>query len=215
MMKVLYSGYYNDSGYPFHELADEVVLARSIDDLTETDSALIIWGGADIDPALYKHRQSRTTYPGGKRDYVEWELMNEAARLGIPIIGVCRGAQMLCALAGGFLYQDVRGHAGSNHYVTTYDGERFRVNSIHHQMLGIPKEGDHVLLAWASERLSDRYIVQNDIQSKPPEKEPEFVYFPKIKGYAIQWHPEAMDDVSLATQFIMKEYYARATTETV
>ena len=204
MKQVLYSGYYPDDGYPFHTLAKDVVTAKLPEDIIEPDSILVIWGGSDINPALYGHEQSLRTYPGGRRDYIEWDLIQKAIMLDIPIIGVCRGAQMLCAAAGGYLIQHVDNHTGSHHKVDTIDGTSFTVNSIHHQMMCVPEEVDHVRLAITDKPRSQRYIYQKDREHNPVA-ELEAVWFPTLKGLAIQWHPEAMDDGSDATKFIMEK----------
>lgn len=134
--------------------------------------------------------------------------MQRAIEMGIPIIGVCRGAQMLCAAAGGYLIQDVNGHHG-RHEVTTYDGNKFIVNSIHHQMM-VPNDVEHTLVGWSSSNLSTQAGVpyygykQGEFFVPPADwREPEFVYFPKINGYAIQWHPEMMALESDATKYVL------------
>ena len=211
-MNVLYSAVYSSGCHPFDTLADRIQGVNFPEQLVDTDSALVVWGGADINPSLYKHKQSDTTWPGGRRDFIEWDLIQAAIKLGIPIIGVCRGAQMLCAAAGGFLIQDVRNHAGHRHDCTTYDGQTIQVNSIHHQMMAGYEKVDHDLLAWSSEPLSKgHYKYQDDQDYKLPEGfvEPEAIVFNAIKGFAVQWHPEAMNIDSNATQFIFKEYHAR------
>jgi gamma-glutamyl-gamma-aminobutyrate hydrolase PuuD len=186
-------------------LAKSVEVARVPEDLKEGNSALVIWGGSDIGPEYYRHPMHRTTYPGGTRDRLEWTLLQRAIERGIPIIGVCRGAQMLCAAAGGFLIQDVRNHGG-HHPVHTIDGKELRVNSIHHQMM-CWEEGkvDHELVGWRPGREGAPYGYMDNQEYIPAEgwKEPEFVYFPKINGYAIQWHPEMMQTESPATQYIL------------
>lgn len=210
-VKVLYSAMWHTDCHPFEDLGEEIRAAKSAAELTEKDSILIVWGGADINPRLYNHPQSRTTYPGDTRDAVEWSLMKSAVQLGIPIIGVCRGAQMLCALAGGFLIQDTRGHHG-HHQITTHEGERLRVNSIHHQMLAGLENVQHEMLAWSTEPLSKgHYIWKDDQVYTPPEGfvEPEFVYFPRVKGFAIQWHPEMMSAETPATTFVLNEINQR------
>lgn len=177
--------------------------------MTEFDSALVVWGGADIHPSLYKHPMSRRCQPyAGRRDHVEWGLMKEAVEMEIPIFGVCRGAQMLCALAGGFLLQDVQGHAGPNHEVVTSDGQSFKTNSIHHQMM-MPGKSNHEVVGWAKNTVGAPYIYRDDKVYKPdPEKfqENEFLYFPELDGYAIQWHPESMELQSQATQYILNYF---------
>jgi putative glutamine amidotransferase len=208
-MKKLYSAMYADDCQPFHVLLNEggeIEAVRDPDQLKEHDAALIVWGGADINPALYKHPMHTTTHPSGLRDRLEWALMQRAIEVGMPIIGVCRGAQMLCAAAGGYLLQDVHGHFG-NHLVTTFDGGQFPVNSIHHQMMAGLEKVDHELVCWSATRLGEKYgYSYMDNQEYVPVdgwKEPEFVYFPKINGYAVQWHPEGMDNDSVATKFVL------------
>jgi gamma-glutamyl-gamma-aminobutyrate hydrolase PuuD len=132
--------------------------------------------------------------------------MQRASELGIPIVGVCRGAQMLCAHAGGFLIQDVRGHAtGHPHTATTDEGIEIVVNSYHHQML-YPFEVEHEMWAECKDALSPYHLdVDTDI---PVPTETEMVYFPKVKGFAVQWHPEWMDDDCNATQFMINKINA-------
>lgn len=171
------------------------------DDL-RPDDILIVHGGADIHPSLYnKGRSSRSgAYElPSRRDLQEWNLMQRARELGVPIIGICRGGQMLCALAGGFLIQHVDNHGG-RHLVVTNDGQSFQTNSIHHQMM-YPFDVEHELVAWVPQQLSPRHLdVDTDIQMPC---EPEFVYFPQVKGFAIQWHPEMMHEESPANQYVL------------
>lgn len=215
MKKVLYSAVYDDNGYPFQNLAREVKTARTPEDITEDDSILVIWGGSDINPRLYNHEKSTRTYIGNPlRDKLEWDLLQEAARKGIPIIGVCRGAQMLCAAAGGYLFQHVDNHMG-RHNVTAYDGNVFSVNSIHHQMMAGYEKVDHELLAWTEKPRSAEYVYKDDQLFQIPEElyesrvEPEYIYFNKLKGHAIQWHPEGLAENSEANRFVMHEINAR------
>lgn len=193
------------SFYPFLEmdLFSDYKAVKRPDEL-DTDDCLVVWGGGDISPSLYKREVSPYTHANKKlslRDFQEWELMKQAKKLGIPIIGICRGAQMQCALAGGFLIQDVTGH-GRSHPVVTQDGETFTVSSLHHQMLN-PFETDHVIIAKSARPISDHYIDVKESVTMPCE--PEFVWFPKDKGVAIQWHPEFMDVNCLANQYVKKK----------
>jgi putative glutamine amidotransferase len=195
------------SYFPFGELTDSLISTRDIEsgEFSPGD-ILVIWGGADISPALYNKGLSRFGYGSEKpshRDAYEWDWLKRAIKADIPIVGVCRGAQMLCAAAGGHLIQDVNNHACRGHLSKTKDGDEILVNSIHHQMM-YPFDVEHELIAW-SENISEVYWDVNDqgedIQIKM-EKEPELVLFPKIKGVAVQWHPEGMNVRSPATQLV-------------
>jgi gamma-glutamyl-gamma-aminobutyrate hydrolase PuuD len=131
-------------------------------------------------------------------------MLKRAKELGIPVIGICRGAQLLCAFAGGHLIQHVNNHGGGfapTHEVVTPDGTRFKVNSVHHQMMQ-PQGTAHKLMGWAPEKLSDEYWLED--KTVEVENEPEFVHFTDVNGFAFQWHPEAMRADCDATQYIMK-----------
>lgn len=174
-------------------------------DELDTDSALVVWGGGDISPTLYNKAVGKYTGADvlpSRRDVIEWDLMKRAEKLGIPIIGICRGAQMLCALAGGFLIQDVNNHT-SAHLTETDDGEVFGVSSLHHQML-YPFEVDHVMKAWSKQKRSEGHYLDVDTHRDMP-LEPEYVYFPKQKGLAIQWHPEYMKEDCKANMYVKKQ----------
>lgn len=195
--------------YPF-DLMERVTSCDHSGDpkFLQKGDILVVWGGSDISPSLYNRDVSKRTGASdrpSRRDAIEWAMMQQAQVLGIPIIGVCRGAQMLCALAGGFLIQDVTNHF-SNHAVVSYDGAEFYTNSIHHQML-YPFDVEHEMLVKSKEKRSEHYL-DVDTEIFVPE-EPEFVYFPKVKGFAIQWHPEAMGPECVATQFIFQEIEKR------
>ena len=199
IVSVLYSDFHPwDTYWP----EAETLTSSNPNNLQEGD-ILIVHGGADISPSLYNKRVSRHTYANDRpspRDVTEWDMMQHASKMGIPIIGICRGGQMLCALAGGHLIQHVNNHAGWNHPVITVDGTEFDTNTIHHQMM-YPFDVTHELLAWSKETLSDVYYDEDTPVHVPVE--PEYVYFPTVKGFAIQWHPEMMPASTKATQYII------------
>jgi gamma-glutamyl-gamma-aminobutyrate hydrolase PuuD len=170
--------------------------------------ALIIWGGGDIHPSLY----GRPNYASGTgktlsdRDVVEVKLLEKAIEAKIPILGICRGAQLGCAAAGGILIQHVNEH-GRSHMMATSDGKEMVTSSLHHQMM-FPWEVEHELIAWASPARSNKYVGITEEEAKHiPKKEelyiePEIVWFPKIKCLAIQGHPEFMDNQCLFNLYI-------------
>lgn len=215
-MMRLVSAYYQDY-YPWDQMGlfNKFITSSNPEDLTKTD-CLVVWGGADIWPGFYKKQLSKMGHGGyqpSKRDIIEWTMMVKAKELGIPIIGVCRGAQMLCALAGGYLMQHINGHGG-NHIVLTNDGKQFVTNSLHHQMM-VPKTPDgadvpHELIAWMPELRSDVYWDED--KKVDHAQEPEFIYFNAVKGIAIQWHPEMMgvnsDANKYVANFIKEKLYA-------
>ncbi|MFJ7625088.1 gamma-glutamyl-gamma-aminobutyrate hydrolase family protein [Streptomyces sp. NPDC097595] len=117
-------------------------------------AALVLPGGMDIAPELYGDERRTTTEIQPELDAMELTLLRWAREDGKPVLGVCRGAQLLNAALGGALWQDlpaqrgVRGHGGDDgagtefHDIVVADGSRLRevtaadrilVNSRHHQ----------------------------------------------------------------------------------
>lgn len=172
--------------------------------LESTNSILILHGGADISPSIYKQQPSKRTQADkhlSSRDLSELLLAERAIELGIPIFGICRGAQLACAIAGGSLVQHVNGHTGGHHNVVTSTGEIYSTSTCHHQMMN-PWETKHELLAWSAPALSDVYVVEHEEQIEM-EKEPEVVFFPEIKTLAVQGHPEWMEKSSAFVQYCL------------
>lgn len=182
----------------------------------EAPGILILWGGGDIHPSFY-NRSNQGTYAGTSpsiRDQDEAALFAKAQKAGLFILGVCRGAQLGCALSGGILIQDVGGH-GSSHRVTTHDGEQFMASSLHHQMM-YPFDIEHKLLAWSSSPRSPDYkgisedewkrwprIMYEELKSEDVI-EPEMVWFPTTKCLAVQSHPEMMNPQCAHNLYIKK-----------
>lgn len=91
-------------------------------------------GGADINPALYGQHKHPTTHFNIKRDLHEYKVFRRARELGIPMAGICRGAQLLHAFCGGQLWQDIDNHGSCEHEIIDVEsGEIFITNSVHHQ----------------------------------------------------------------------------------
>lgn len=194
---------------PFRALFSSSVSLRSAPNLDDLD-AIILWGGADISPSLYDEPRFSNSGPDepSPRDLFEWSLIREAELKGIPIIGICRGAQLMCAYVGGKLVQDVNNHTGSGHGITTNTGEHFFVTSCHHQMM-YPFDVEHELIAWSTKHQATKYNPPDRLYCQEMEKhiykEPEIVFFPEIKGYGIQCHPEWHTEDDPFNAWIMKD----------
>lgn len=175
----------------------------------DSRAVVLFGGGEDISPSLYGQEPTKYTYASKKlsqRDAFELEVFKVAKSANSKFIGVCRGAQFLCALAGGSLYQHVDNH-GMTHNMETNEGTVLKVSSAHHQMMN-PKGTNHLLLAWSDVVRSARHIVEGGLSAEV-DVEPEVVLFPEINALAIQYHPEFMHPTDSAVKYsrdLVKKY---------
>ena len=202
-----YLGYGTGSFRPFHQVFDAGIPVEP-HEVPEKCSTLVIWGGEDISTAFYNEDGGHWTDADRRltrRDKVEADACEAAIKAGIPIIGVCRGAQLLCALAGGKLVQHVDGHNRGDHEVTTDDGRTIITTSLHHQMMWPYNGVEHKLIAWSREPKARTYAFNREkVKHVIQHPEPEIIWFPKIKGLAIQGHPEFMADDDEFVQYCME-----------
>ncbi len=161
---------------------------RIVRDMEDADIVLFT-GGEDVTPSLYGKRSHHTTANNRMRDAEEVAEFRSAVEMGKPMLGICRGAQFLCVMAGGQLVQHQ--HHPFVHEVTTNDGRKIKVTSTHHQRQYIqnlaPEKVE--LLAWA-EHLSPYAFGESDNDKLDEDKEVEIAYYPEIKALGIQSHPE-------------------------
>jgi hypothetical protein len=174
----------------------------------EADAEVVLFtGGADVSPHLYGEKNYGLSSVQPERDDREVALYRRFSRRGLPMLGICRGAQFLTVMSGGKLYQDVSGHATMvGHNITTDTGQRFIISSTHHQMMR--PAHPYVLLAW-SERRSRRYMTHQGDVGPDMDVDPEIVWYPKTKSLCIQGHPEHLDNddpVNVYVRDLITEY---------
>lgn len=136
---------------------------------------LILLGGTDINPELYfEEPHPATDKPDNLRDRKEVQAVAEAVDEGRPVVGICRGAQLLCVLNGGTLDQHNPNHLGNSHPIITQDGLTIlNVAADHHQTMK-PK-GNYTVYGLS---LTDNVY--------------EVIWWPETKCLAVQPHPEWM-----------------------
>lgn len=164
-------------------------------DYAEYLDGLILQGGADVSPLAYGEEPLRPEWGGDPvRDAYELELLQEFMEAGKPVLGICRGMQLINVAQGGTLYQDLPSQQSGNiahehgdfdrnvHSVSFAEGGMLArwfsgasggsVVSIHHQ--GIKSFGRDVVVEATAE---DQVVEALRWKGK------SFVF-------GIQWHPE-------------------------
>jgi putative glutamine amidotransferase len=155
---------------------------------------VVITGGADVEPRCYGELPLAGVVleTDGNRDALDLDVLSRADARGWPLLGICRGLQILNVHRGGSLFQDLDtaglpGHTSAGardrlaHSVTRDPGSRwlrhlpgeFRVNSRHHQ--GVCRLGDRLRVVAAAP--------DGVVEAIEGVEEERFVA-------GVQWHPE-------------------------
>ena len=158
----------------------------------ETFAGFVIGGGNDVDPAIYGGDMSAGRSVDAVRDEYELAVLAFARRHAIPVLGICRGAQLINVHAGGSLVGDLGQHRvhTSNRgtllprKIVSVDPEsrladwlgrdRTRVNSLHHQ--AVERVGRGLVVT-----ATDRDDIVQGIESRGD-----------WLRVGVQWHPEYM-----------------------
>src|SRR5262245_43428485 len=91
------------AGAEIRELGPADALPAALDDC----DGLLLTGGVDVEPALYGETRHPTVETDDVRDGYEFALAREAMARNLPLLAICRGAQVLNVVAGGTLLQDI------------------------------------------------------------------------------------------------------------
>ena len=171
------------------------MVEKDADQIVETCDGFLFTGGQDVAPALYGEKDTTGTIVSSpERDKLETLLLKKALQADKPILGICRGFQLLNVFLGGTLWQDLpsqhpsgvvhrqgKPYDAPTHQVvlngglrSLLDKETIEVNTLHHQAIK-DLGGDLIPMALAL----DGIIEAAQMISR------RFVW-------AVQWHPEYM-----------------------
>lgn len=155
----------------------------------EEADVVVFAGGSDVNPQLYGEDPHPQTEFDEKRDAADVALYNTCFEQGIPMLGICRGAQFLHVMNGGKLYQHVDNH-GRAHFmvdaVTKISIET--VSSVHHQMVIPNPEGGMEVLAFTG-KSTKRYF-NAEVMEEGRQKDIEAFFYRDTCCLGVQGHPE-------------------------
>lgn len=145
-------------------------------------------GGEDVNPQFYSHPAHRTTHYNTYRDVKEAALFEQCIILGIPMVGICRGAQFLNVMSGGTMYQDVTNHCRDHLIEDAASPLSIKVSSTHHQMMNPSSEG--LLRAFSTHPYMRTYWDGAEFVTEDAEIGIEVVEYKHTKCLCFQPHPE-------------------------
>lgn len=190
----------------------------SLRDVALDLDGVVLSGGTDVCPASYGEEAMRPEWEGDyARDQYEIELFRMARALNKPILGVCRGHQLINVALGGTLYQDIatqnpdaQTHRDGDIYdelshdmkleagsvlASIYEGQsEAHINSVHHQAIKDLGRGLKV---------QARSVSDNIIESVWLDEPDEFVF-------GVQWHPEWVTDPAMLDSSKIRDYFIDA-----
>lgn len=217
-VNVRYSTWLQHQNIPFTYINFSKLSLQAAADSLQNCDALLLTGGEDIYPALYG-KESDTARCGEfnkKRDSLEFFIYSKASQMKMPVIGICRGLQLINIANSGSLYIDLPEDKGSgelhrqgtegwtNHTIRIRKGsllsncvhkDSMKVASNHHQ--GIEHLGENLAaLAYTRDGLIES-IGWADTNNK------NFLL-------AVQWHPEWMDKEDVPSGEIAELFLTKA-----
>jgi putative glutamine amidotransferase len=160
--------------------------------------ALVIAGGADVDPGRYGDApHERTVEWREDRDAWELALLDAAAEAGLPVLGVCRGMQVMAVQAGGHLDQhvpDTVGHENHSPGGDTYGNQKIELVE-GTRLAGILRSGRTVRCHHHQSVLDHPGLVPAAFADDGLLEALEHPDRPFWLG--VQWHPETQQDAGL------------------
>ena len=182
---------------------------KDVSSIVDKLDGFIITGGPDINPMIYGEEKMNVCGELAlRRDELEVQVIIEAMKKNKPLLGVCRGFQLMNSFLGGSLYQDLvsqfvgnvnhrqeRPYSNPSHNVNISGllkeitgKDSLMVNSCHHQ--GVKKLANCLeAVAYSDDSLVEAFVI----------KDYSF-------GMGVQWHPEMLNKEDEASVLIFKAF---------
>jgi gamma-glutamyl-gamma-aminobutyrate hydrolase PuuD len=157
---------------------------------------LVLQGGADVSPQSYSESATRPEWGGDRaRDVYELELLHEFVDAGKPVLGICRGCQLINVAFGGTLYQDIAAEVPTAiaHVNAQYDRNRHTISFAKGSSLErlYPKHGTALVNSIHHQAVKD---LGRDITVEATSHDDNIIEAIRYQRaqfvMGLQWHPE-------------------------
>ncbi|MEA2271517.1 MAG: putative glutamine amidotransferase [Solirubrobacteraceae bacterium] len=184
-------------------------LVADPDEVLDRIDGLLLAGGADIDPTAYgAERHAETTHTVPARDVFEIALARRALERDIPLLGICRGMQLINVATGGTLLQhlpDNVGHQDHRRALGSFDGAdhdvRLEPGSLAERAAGETVHGTKSHHHQAIDRVGEGLVVTGWATL---DDLPEAVELPDRRfALGVQWHPEVDEASRLVAELVV------------
>lgn len=166
-------------------------------EMLDMADGLLLSGGNDISPEIYGGKAEKCGRVDTARDLMELSLLNRAIETDKPILGICRGIQLINAALGGTVYQDLPSEGFSPHFLSpcerTQPSHKITVKP-DTMLASIIGEGEHGVNSYHHQAVKEL----SPHASACAESEDGVTEAIEIRALrfvlAVQWHPEMMTD---------------------
>ena len=197
-------------------LPPDAAVAAEPDELLDLLDGLILAGGADVDPAAYgasAHAETKGTVP--ERDTFEVALARRALERDLPMLGICRGMQLLNVANGGTLLQHLpesHGHEDHRRVPGSFDGADHDVRLLDGSLAARAAGETHHGTKSHHHQGVDRIGAGLEVTGWSTLDElPEAIEAPDRRfALGVQWHPEADETSRLITALVAEAAAARS-----
>jgi putative glutamine amidotransferase len=173
-------------------------VADAVEETLDAIDGLILSGGADIDPSLYGAGNHDKTITQPERDSAEFALLEAALAREMPVLGICRGMQVLNVLHGGGLHQhlpELVGHEGHREKLGAFSEHEveLEMGSVAARVLGATtsvKSSHHQGIETVGEGLAATGIAHDGTVEVVEDPAHRF-------AIGVLWHPEEGEDKRL------------------
>jgi putative glutamine amidotransferase len=182
----------------------------------EKCDGLVLSGGADVDPAKYgKGYETDRCEMDTRRDSLEFALIKKARKMKLPILGICRGEQILNVAFGGSLVIDIPSDIGSTYHScpnpdTCFHGITLKKGTILEKLCNLQKG----IINTNHHQCVDKLAPHFRVSAKSDDGVIEGYEWKNPKGkpflLAVQWHPERLERNSPFSQPILKAFIEKA-----
>lgn len=169
--------------------------AEELEYFLETCDGFLMTGGPDVDPSLYGEEKSshcKETVP--LRDAMDKYILIQAVKRNKAVLGICRGMQMMNAVFGGSLYQDLGTEVPENighRMEAPYDRKAHCVKVLADTPLAAVLEAEECPVNSCHHQAVKKLAEPFDIMAQAADGIIESIYMPEKRFvWGVQWHPE-------------------------
>lgn len=188
-----------------------------INDYLDLVDAVILPGGADVAPKSYGQDPLQHEWQGDVyRDHYELEIFHHCLDRKKPVLGICRGLQIINIAFGGSLYQDIHSQHETNTIHRdgqTYDKNFHEIEIYPQSILSKIYQQNTVAVVNSIHHQAIREIAE-DLTVEAVSKTDGIIEAVSYKGkenfiYAVQWHPEFLpeNDIAILNPDLLLNYF--------